>query len=157
MPQGGQETRRGRTTLCFGPLWVLSAITGHTRFDDDEKAAFWDSVTEAAVQSPGAGRAALGHLAAERRWIFDEFELDDRSVVTGILAVTSLLAGMTAEDRDDVRRAFLGLGRSFARARGPFGRRIMPQDEQVLLLLEQLLQTSPETAESNPLNAATPI
>jgi len=48
---------------------------------------------------------------------------------------------------------FLDVGLAFARARGPFGRRITTEDEQALLLVAQLLETLTETAEDNPLNS----
>ena len=40
-----------------------------------------------------------------------------------------------------------------ARARGPFGRRITDHDAQTLELVAQLLETTAETADNNPLNA----
>ena len=61
------------------------------RFDDDERGAFWDAVTDAALRSTGPGRDLLGTAAAERLWLFDEFELDGRPVVSGLLSVTRLL------------------------------------------------------------------
>ena len=70
-------------TLRLGPVWVLSALVGRVRFDDDERGAFWDAVTDAALRSTGPGRDLLGTAAAERRWLFDEFELDGRPVVSG--------------------------------------------------------------------------
>jgi hypothetical protein len=144
-------------TLRLGPVWVLSAIAGRVRFDPDERSAFWDAVTDAALRSTGPGRELLGTVAAERRWLFDDFERDGRPVVSGLLAVTRLLERMSPDTRDDVRASILGIGESVARARGPFGRRMTLQDEQTLLLVGQLLQTSAEEADDNPLDSSTAI
>lgn len=144
-------------TLRLAPVWVLSAIAGRVRFDADERGAFWDAVTDAALRSAGPGRELLGTVAAERAWVFDEFELDTRPVVSGLLSVTRLLERMSPETRDDVRKSILGVGESVARARGPFGRRMTLEDEQTLLLVGQLLQTFAEEADDNPLDSSTAI
>ena len=144
-------------TLRLGPVWVLSALVGRVRFDEDERGAFWDAVTDAALSSSGPGRELLGTAAAERRWLFDEFELDGRPVVSGLLSVSRLLERMPADTRDDLRASILRVGGSVARARGPFGRRMTIEDEQTLLLVEQLLQTEAETANDNPLDSPAAI
>ncbi|GAA1501534.1 hypothetical protein GCM10009740_38130 [Terrabacter terrae] len=144
-------------TLRLAPVWVLNAIAGRVRFDADERAAFWDAVTDAALRSTGPGRELLSTAAADRRWLFDEFELDGRPVVSGLLSVTRLLERMSPETRDDVRATILRVGESVARARGPFGRRMTLEDEQTMLLVEQLLQTSAEEADDNPLDSTTAI
>ncbi len=105
-------------TLRLAPVWVLSALAGRVRFDDDERGAFWDAVTDAALRSTGPGRELLGTAAAERRWLFDEFELDGRPVVSGLLSVSRLLERMAADTRDDVRASIL---RSAAPSPGPVG------------------------------------
>lgn len=145
------------STLRLAPVWVLSALTGRMTFDEDEYGAFWDAVTDAALRSTGAGRAVLETMAAERRWLFAEFALDGRPVVSGMLAVTRLLERMSPDNRDDVRRSIVRIGTDVARARGPFGRRMTTEDEQTMLLIEQLLQTSAETTEDNPLNSPAAI
>jgi hypothetical protein len=114
-------------------------------------------VTDAALRRAGPGRELLGTAASERRWLFDEFELDGRPVVSGMLSVSRLLERMTAETRDDVRASILAVGGSVARARGPFGRRMTTEDEQTLLLVEQLLQTEAETVNDNPLDSPAAI
>jgi hypothetical protein len=143
--------------LLLAPVWVLSALAGRVRFDEDERSAFLDAVTDAALRSSGPGRELLGTAAAERRWLFDEFELDGRPVVSGLLSVTRLLERMSAETRDDVRASILRVGEGFALARGHFGRRMTLQDEQTLLLVHQLLRTAPETTSDNPLNSQAAI
>lgn len=39
-------------TLRLAPVWVLSALAGRIRFDDDERGAFWDAVTERLCAAP---------------------------------------------------------------------------------------------------------
>jgi hypothetical protein len=140
-------------TLRLGALWGLSALTGRSRFDADEQEAFWDCVTEVATGSSGVARQVLAAMAADRRWLFDEFELDGRSIVSGFNAITTLLERTDPAASQETRRTVLQVSRSFARARGPFGRRITIEDQQTLLLMEQLLQTTRETAGDNPLNS----
>lgn len=152
-----QWTEPEWATLRLAPVWVLSAIAGRVRFDADERDAFWEGVTDAALRSTGPGRELLGAAAADRRWLFDEFELDGRPVVSGLLSVTRLLERMSSESRDDVRASILSIGESIARARGPFGRRMTLEDEQTLLLVGQLLQTAAEEASDNPLDSTTAI
>ena len=144
-------------TLRLAPVWVLSALAGRIRFDEDERGAFWDAVTDAALRSTGPGRDLLGAVAAERVWLFDEFELDRRPVVSGLLSVTRLLQRMDGETRADVRRTVLRVGESVARARGHFGRRMSIEDEQTLILVDELLRTSTETVGDNPLNSPAAI
>ena len=144
-------------TLRLAPVWVLSALSGRVRFDEDERGAFWDAATSAALRSEGPGREVLAGAAAERTWLFDEFELDGRSVVSGMLAVTRLLERMDARTRDDVRRTVLRIGEGVALARGPFGRRVLPEDEQTLILVGELLRTDSETAADNPLDSPAAI
>ncbi|GAA3721117.1 hypothetical protein GCM10022399_41880 [Terrabacter ginsenosidimutans] len=144
-------------TLRLAPVWVLSALAGQVRFDEDERGAFWDAVTDAALRSTGPGRELLGTAAAERRWLLDAFELDSRPVVSGLLSVTRLLERMSPDTRDDVRASILRVGEGVGRARGHFGRRMTLQDEQTLLLVHQLLQTARETSGDNPLNSPAAI
>lgn len=144
-------------TLRLAPVWVLSALAGRVRFDEDERGAFWDAATSAALRSEGPGREVLASAAAERVWLFEEFLLDGRSVVSGMLAVTRLLERMDPGTRDDVRRTVMRIGEGVALARGPFGRRVLPEDEQTLILVGELLRTAAETAADNPLDSPAAI
>lgn len=144
-------------TLRLGAVWILSALVGRTRFDEDEQAAFWDGVTGLALHAQGLDREVLYAMAAERRWLFDEFELDGRPIVSGLGAIVRLLDRTDAAEADRFRATLLGLGRALAMARGPFGRRITVEDEHTLVLVEQLLQSDRATADDNPLNSDLPI
>lgn len=144
-------------TLRLAGVWILSALVGQARFDEDEQNAFWDCVTDAALRSHGLARQILEAMAADRRWLFDEFGLDDRPIVSGLNSVSRLLDRVDHDEAERVRSTLLDVGYGFARARGPFGRRLTPQDEQTLLLVQQLLQPESALGADNPMNSELPI
>jgi hypothetical protein len=144
-------------TLRLSGVWIVSALVGHTQFDDNEQDAFWNSVTDAALRAEGLSRRILEAMAADRTWLFDEFKLDDRPIVSGLNAVVGLLDRADAMEAYRVRSTLLDLGHSFARARGPFGRRMTTEDEQTLVLVEQLLQPESTIANDSPMNSDLPI
>jgi hypothetical protein len=144
-------------TLRLGPVWVLSALVGRSRFDPMEQEAFWQSVDEAAAGRVGLAAQLMNAIFDDRIWLFDEFELDDRPIVSGLSQVAFLLERTDSQSSAETREAIQQVGSGVARARGPFGRRITDQDSQTLLLVAQLLETPSETAENNPLNSPLPI
>jgi hypothetical protein len=140
-------------TLQLGPFWVMSALTGRDHFDGLEQEAF-----VRAVEAAPSGSCALPwHLmqAVSRNWawLFEQFMLDERSIVTGLNEVTVLLERTTRDVSRETRAAILRVGFNVARAFGPFGRRITERDTQTLELIAQLLESAAETVENNPLNA----
>ena len=92
-------------------------------------------------------------ITRNRDWLLDEFILDDRSIISGLSEVTTLLERVSVESSRDTREAIVRVGSAVARARGPFGRRITDVDAQTLELVAQLLESAAETAENNPLNS----
>ena len=92
-------------------------------------------------------------MSRNREWLFDEFLLDDRSIVSGLGQVTALLERVAPQVSRETRGAILRVGADVARARGPFGRRMTDQDAQTLALVAQLLESTSEMVEDNPLNA----
>ena len=126
-------------TLQFGPLWVLSALAGTSRFADDERAAFWDAVVQVTLRTPHPARAILVSLAADRSGLLRDFELDERSVVTGFTHINRTLASLDAQTAGAYRLALLRVGMAMGRARGPYGRSLTFEDTQLLLLVAQLL------------------
>ena len=143
-------------TLQLGPVWVVSALVGRTRLDELEEAAFWRSVDDAPQDSP-LGWQLMQAMTRNREWLLDELLLDDRSIVSGLNEVASLLERVPPEVSRDARESMLRVGSGLARARGPFGQRISDQDALTLQLVAQLLETADEMAQSNPLNSATAI
>ena len=128
-------------TLQFGPLWVLSAVSGtYNRFKSYELAAFWDTVVAVALRTPFPARDILTSLAEDRSGLLLDFELDDRPVVSGLRQIIEVLERIGPETSSDFRFALLRIGADIARNRGPYGRTITPEQEQLLLLMAELLE-----------------
>jgi hypothetical protein len=128
-------------TLQFGPLWVLSAVAGtYNRFKSYELAAFWDTVVAVALRTPQPARDLLTSMAEDRSALLLDFGLDDRPVVSGLGQLLEILNRMDSETSNDFRLALMRIGIDVARNRGPYGRTITPEHEQLLLLLAELLE-----------------
>ena len=140
-------------TLQLGPVWVISALIGRNRFDELEQEAFWQAVEDAPQGPTALSWQLVRAMLRNREWLFDEFLLDDRSIVSGLGQVTDLLERVSPELSRETREAILRVGAGVARARGPFGRRMTDQDAQTLALVAQLLESRSEMVEDNPLNA----
>jgi hypothetical protein len=140
-------------TLQLGPVWVISALIGRNRFDELEQEAFWQAAADAPLGASALSWQLVQAMNRNRDWLFDEFMLDDRSIVSGLGQVTSLLERVPPEVSRETREAILRVGSGVARARGPFGRRMTDQDAQTLALVAQLLESTSELAADNPLNA----
>src|SRR3954447_20136375 len=140
-------------TLQLGPVWVVSALVGRSHLDELEEVAFWRSVDDAPQDSPLSWQL-MRAMTLNREWLLADFQLDRRSIASGLNEVASLLERVPPEVSRDVRASMLRVGSGLARARGPFGQRISDQDALTLQLVAQLLETAAETAADNPLNAA---
>ena len=140
-------------TLQLGPVWVISALIGRNRFDELEQEAFWLAVADAPQGPSALSWQLMQAMSRNRDWLFDEFLLDDRSIVSGLGQVTALLERVAPQVSRETREAILRVGADVARARGPFGRRMTDQDAQTLALVAQLLESTAEMVEDNPLNA----
>lgn len=128
-----------RRTLQFGPLWVLSALAGASRFASVELEAFWDTVVEVTLRTPEPARGLLVSLARDRSGLLLAFELDDRPVVSGLSHVVAATGRLDQAQSADFRLALLRIGMGLGKARGPYGRQITFEDTQLLLLVAQLL------------------
>jgi hypothetical protein len=128
-------------TLQLGPLWVLSALAGRSaRFDADELSAFWDTVVAVALRTPEPGRQFLTSTSIDRTGLLLDFELDDRPVVSGLGHVLAVLDKLGAPAGLEYRLALVNIAIGLGRARGPYGRRTRPEDEQMILLIAALLE-----------------
>ena len=130
-----------RRTLQLGPLWVLSALAGtHNRFHPAEIEAFWDTVVAVALRTPQEARQILTSMAEDRSELLLDFELDDRPVVSGLRHLMEILDRIEPATSSDFRLALLRIGVGIARIRGPYGRTISPEHEQLLELIAVLLE-----------------
>ena len=78
-------------TLQLGPVWVTSALLGRSHFDELEQEAFWQAVEDAPIGDSALPWQLMQAISRNRDWLLDEFILDDRSIITGLSQVTSLL------------------------------------------------------------------
>ena len=128
-------------TLQLGPLWVLSALTGTAaRFRSYELDAFWDTVVAVTLRTPAPARDILISMTQDRAQLLLEFELQDEPVVSGLRHVVAALDRGAAEAAEDYKLALFRIGLGVGRSRGPYGRTITPEDEQLLLLIAELLE-----------------
>jgi len=128
-------------TLQFGPFWILSAIAGtYNRFKSYELEAFWDTVVAVAVRTSGPARDILTSMAQDRSELLLDFELDDRPVVSGLRHIMEILDRIEPTTSSDFRLALLRIGAGIARIRGPYGRTISQEHEQLLELIAVLLE-----------------
>jgi len=128
-------------TLQFGPFWILSAIAGtYNRFKSYELEAFWDTVVAVALRTSRPARDILTSMAEDRPGLLLDFELDDRPVVSGLRHIVDILNRLEPEALSAFRLALLRIGVGIARNRGPYGRTITPEHEQLLELIAELLE-----------------
>ena len=119
-------------TLQFGPFWVLSALAGtYNRFESYELAAFWDTVVAVALRTSLPAREILTSMAADRSGLL---------LVSGLRQILEVLDRLEPEASSGFRLALLRIGTEIARLRGPYGRTITPEQEQLLKLLAALLE-----------------
>ena len=128
-------------TLQLGPLWVLSALAGRcSGFEPEELAAFWDTVVAVALRTPEPTRRLLTSTSTDRTGLLLDFELDDRPVVSGLAHVLAVLDKLAPPTGPDYRLSLVNIAIGLGRARGPYGRRTTPEDEQMILLIAALLE-----------------
>jgi hypothetical protein len=128
-------------TLQFGPFWILSAIAGtYNRFKSYELEACWDTVVAVALRTSRPARDILTSMAEDRPGLLLDFELDDRPVVSGLRHIVDILNRLEPEASSAFRLALLRIGVGIARNRGPYGRTITPEHEQLLELIAELLE-----------------
>jgi hypothetical protein len=120
---------------------VLSALAGRcSRFDIEELAAFWDTVVAVALRTPEPVRRSSPRPAStgpgccwNSRWTTAQWS---PASATRWLRWNKL--GEPAHR--DYRLALVTIAIGLGRARGPYGRRTTPEDEQMILLIAALLE-----------------
>jgi hypothetical protein len=127
-------------SLQLGPVWMLSAIAGTgTTFSPLDRDAFWETVHSVTLRTPTEARVVLESVLHAGPDLFLDFELDDRPLASGLRNVCEVLDGMDSELAADYKLALLRIGVGLAKARGPYGRQVSAENEQLLLLLAELL------------------
>lgn len=127
-------------SIHLGPLWVLSALTGTSRFGAEDLRAFWDGLVEITLSLPEPGRGLLTSMTADRPRLLNDFAADERPVVSGLSQVVAALGQLEPPAGEQVKTAMLRIGIAVGRARGPYGRELTFEDTQRLLLVAQLLE-----------------
>jgi hypothetical protein len=124
-------------TFRAGPFWLLSALTGQPSPGPDER-----RMCEEALGSLANGfDPAVAHLLLD---VDDEGAVrpvaaDDRSVATGLTHIAMALRRLDADTAANYRRALLTFGFTIAKAHGPFGRSITPEDGLTLVVCASLV------------------
>lgn len=125
-----------------GPFWLLSALTGQPSPGSDER-----RMCEEALGSLANKYAPdIGHLLLD---VDDEDAVrlatsDDRSVATGLTDIAMALRRLDAKTAANYRRTLLTFGFMIAKAHGPFGKSITPEDGQTLVVCASLLDHTGE-------------
>jgi hypothetical protein len=134
-------------TLQLGPLWVLSALAGtHANFRPYELEAFWDSLVAVTLRTSPPAQDILRSTAADRLRLVADFTRDDRPVVSGLRHIVAILDRGPEDLAESYKVALLRIGMEVGRSRGPYGRSLTPEDEQMLLLLAELLEMDSDSA-----------
>jgi hypothetical protein len=134
-------TRDEWRTLKFAPFWMFGAVAGAYRsFDPIEYEAFWRSV-ELAARAPGKlNREIIDSVMKDFDRLAAEFEVDERSIASGLCQVAAILRKVPIDEADMFRGALVaGIGEGVARARGRFGRVVSEEDAKDIELAAQFL------------------
>ena len=135
-----QFTAADWRTLRTAPLWVLSAIVGRQSRFNPLELAFWRSVDSAAAGADGLANAVLVSFSDNFSGLLEDYEQDERSVVSGLWDVVAILRRLDILVSVTFTATLLEVGERVGRARGSFGQVISREDAQTLLLLAALLE-----------------
>jgi hypothetical protein len=124
-------------TLRTGPFWLLAALTGQPSPGPDESRIYEEALESLATNAD----PDVAHLLLD---VDDDGAIrlaatDNRSVATGLTNIAMALRRLDAETAADYRRALLTLGFTIAKAHGPFGKSITPEDGQTLVVCASLI------------------
>ena len=78
--------------LQFGPMWMLSAITGTESFAAIDREVFAEILDNVIHRTPAEAREVLQTVADAGPDLFLDFELDDRPLVSGIRHIAEVLS-----------------------------------------------------------------
>jgi hypothetical protein len=128
-------------TLQFAPFWILSALVGRYRdFDQLDFAAFSWALRSAVGGHGQLARDVLESVVADLDILRLRFELDDRSIVTGLYEVTLILGKGPREQAELFKEVLVSeIGAGVARARGRYGQIMSEDDERTLAYASEFL------------------
>jgi hypothetical protein len=130
-------------TLQFAPFWIFCALVGRYRnFDELDFAAFRWALQSAVTGNGQLARDVLSTVVGDLDIMRLRFELDTRSIVTGLFEVTVVLRKAPVEQAELFKEALLSqVGAGVARARGRYGKIISEDDERTLEFATVFLTT----------------
>jgi hypothetical protein len=134
MAEAHEFTPEEWRTLQFAPFWIFCALVGRYRdFDELDYAAFSWALQSAVAGHGQLSRDVLASVVADLDLVRLHFELDTRSIVTGLFDVMLVLRKAPAEQAELFRDALIAeVGAGVARARGRYGKVISEDDERML-------------------------
>jgi hypothetical protein len=129
-------------TLQFAPFLILSGVSGRYRgFADEEMLVFERWLAEAS-RAPGVlSREILAPVSADVTEFAEAYAQYDDTIVSGLTAVAEILVGQPPLEVQLFRDALIDvLGMGLGRARGPYGRELTNEGEQMLTMLDEFLR-----------------
>ena len=129
-------------TLQLAPFLILSGVSGRYRDFAVEEMVVFERWLDEAARAPGSlNREVLSSVAADITGLAAEYARYDGTIVSGLAAVGDILVCQPEPEVDAFRGALVQvLGTGIARARGPYGKQLTTESEQMLEMLEEFLR-----------------
>ena len=128
--------------LQFAPFLILGGVSGRYRGFASQEMLVFERWLDEASRAPGnLNREVLGPVSADVPGFRADFEDYELTIVSGLTAVGKILVGQPLLEIELFRTALVKiLGAGMARARGPYGKQMTVEDEQMLTMLEEFLR-----------------
>lgn len=128
--------------LEFAPFLVLSAVSGRYRgFAPEEMLVFERWLTEASEAPGRLNHELLASVRDDLDPLTTAYADYEGTITSGLTRVAELLSGDLAVEGRLLRDALVRvLGFGIARARGPYGRELTTESEQMLTMLDEFLR-----------------
>lgn len=129
-------------TLEFAPFLVLSGVSGRYRGFAPEELVVFERWLAAASEAPGAlNRELLGSVHTQLDELTVAYSQFEGTITSGLTQVAEILSGPTADEGQLLRESLIQvLGHGLAKARGPYGRVLTTEAEQMLTMLDEFLR-----------------
>jgi hypothetical protein len=128
--------------LQLAPFLILGGVSGRYRGFAPEEMLVFERWLDEASRAPGnLNREVLSPVSADLPGFAADFEHYEVTIVSGLTAVARILVDQPPLEVDLFRTALIKvLGAGMARARGPYGKQMTVEDEQMLTMLEEFLR-----------------